>query len=26
VLMFLARFVLQSPFFQVERESAPREG
>jgi amino acid transporter len=26
VLMFLARFVLHSPFFQVERESAPREG
>jgi amino acid transporter len=26
VLMLLARFVLQSPFFQVERESAPREG
>jgi amino acid transporter len=26
VLMFLARFVLESPFFQVERESAPREG
>src|SRR5580692_11174126 len=26
VLMFLARFVLQSPFFQDPRESAPREG
>jgi len=26
VLMFLARFVLLSPFFQDPRESAPREG
>jgi hypothetical protein len=26
VLMFMARFVLQSPFFQGQRESAPREG
>jgi hypothetical protein len=26
VLMFVARFVLRSPFFQDPRESAPREG
>jgi amino acid transporter len=26
VLMFVARFALQSPFFQDPRESAPREG
>ena len=25
VLMFVARFVLHSPFFQIPRESAPRE-
>jgi amino acid transporter len=25
VLMFVARFVLRSPFFQIPRESAPRE-
>ena len=25
VLMFVARFVLRSPFFQVQRESAPRD-
>jgi hypothetical protein len=25
VLMFVARFVLRSPFFQLPRESAPRE-
>jgi len=26
VLMLVARFVLHSPFFQIPRESAPREG
>ena len=26
VLMLVARFVLRSPFFQIPRESAPREG
>ena len=25
VLMFVARFVLRSPFFQIPRESAPKE-
>jgi signal transduction histidine kinase len=25
VLMFVARFVLRSPFFQIPRESAPRD-
>jgi len=26
VLMLVARFVLHSPFFQIPRESAPKEG